>query len=222
VNINVPAVLLNGVCVYDMRTREYIKTEAIERLSRSFLFETLSDFGISGFAYTFENGGVAYYYENLDTEIRKSFHDERSGRYGRVYKQIGSFNELCEKNLVYFSAYGDYAALAPVYKKLKADASLRIEFYHNIYSIHNENFWFLEVCAAAASKYNGVMYLRKAYDFSRVVSFGDNLNDLPMFQASDEKYAVANAKPEVKENAASVIKSSEEDGVAKWLEENIL
>ena len=42
-------------------------------------------------------------------------------------------------------------------------------------------------------------------------------NDLPLFQAADESYAVANAVPELKAAASGIIPSNEEDGVARWL-----
>ena len=50
--------------------------------------------------------------------------------------------------------------------------------------------------------------------------FGDGKNDISMFRAADECYAVANAVEELKEIATGVILSNNEDGVAKWLEEN--
>lgn len=219
VKLSVPAVLLNGVSVYDTQRQEYLKVEILDHSILGSLFKTLVDFNISGFVYTYENGDIAHYYENLDTEIRKSFHDDRSGKYGRVYTQVGSFSELCNKDIAYFSTCDDYKLLAPVYEKLKASNRLHIEFYKDIY--HAE-FWYFEVCAATASKYNAVLYLKEIYGFDRIVSFGDNLNDLPLFQASDESYAVSNAKAEVKEKATAVIGSNEDDGVAKWLEERKL
>jgi hydroxymethylpyrimidine pyrophosphatase-like HAD family hydrolase len=48
------------------------------------------------------------------------------------------------------------------------------------------------------------------------------LNDLPLFAACDECYAMANAAQEVKDRATAVIGSNDDDGVAKWLEENYL
>ena len=50
--------------------------------------------------------------------------------------------------------------------------------------------------------------------------FGDNLNDLTMFEESDIKIAVGNAVPELKELADFVALPNENDGVAKWLAEN--
>ena len=43
------------------------------------------------------------------------------------------------------------------------------------------------------------------------------MNDLPMFEISDEAYAVANAVDELKAAATGIIESNEDDGVAKWL-----
>lgn len=50
--------------------------------------------------------------------------------------------------------------------------------------------------------------------------FGDAVNDISMFEAADECYAMENAVPELKAIATGVIGSNNEDGVARWLEEN--
>ena len=47
--------------------------------------------------------------------------------------------------------------------------------------------------------------------------FGDNFNDIGMFMQAAQSYAVATAKPEVKQNAAHVIEGFESDGVLKVL-----
>ena len=64
------------------------------------------------------------------------------------------------------------------------------------------------------------MKLKKIAGCDRVVAFGDALNDLPLFQASDECYAVANAVRELKAAATGIIASNNEDGVVRWLERN--
>ena len=53
-----------------------------------------------------------------------------------------------------------------------------------------------------------------------MVAFGDNLNDLSMFEAADVKIAVGNAKEELKDAADIVIGTNSEDGVAEWLRNN--
>ena len=62
---------------------------------------------------------------------------------------------------------------------------------------------------------------RMAQEIRMVISFGDAVNDLPMFEASDECYAVANAVDELKAAATGIIESNVDDGVAKWLLEHV-
>lgn len=68
-----------------------------------------------------------------------------------------------------------------------------------------------------ASKYNGILKLKDILGCDRIVSFGDAVNDIPMFRISDECYAVGNAVPELKAVATGVIGDNESDSVALWL-----
>lgn len=96
---------------------------------------------------------------------------------------------------------------------------MSMTMYQDIYS---KDLWYLEIFSAKASKYNATKYLRKEYDFEHVICFGDNLNDLPLFSASDFKIAVDNAKDEVKAAADFICASNVNDGVAKWLSNELL
>lgn len=55
-----------------------------------------------------------------------------------------------------------------------------------------------------------------------IVSFGDDLNDMEMLQICGTGVAVSNALMEVKNIADAVTLSNDEDGVAYWIERNIL
>lgn len=71
-----------------------------------------------------------------------------------------------------------------------------------------------------ATKANAISELKSMWSCDRVVSFGDAINDIPMFQIADECYAVANAVESLKKIATGIIESNDNDGVAKWLKEN--
>lgn len=62
--------------------------------------------------------------------------------------------------------------------------------------------------------------LKELWNCDRVVSFGDAMNDIPMFRISDECYAVSNAADELKALATGIIGANEENGVAQWLKEH--
>jgi len=219
VNLNVPIILNNGASIYDTVKCENVRNEIIDSQAVEGLFKTLKNYDITGFAFTFEGGELQFYYENLDDEHRKAFHDERSGTYGRIYRQVESFSELASRDVIYFSTCDAHERLLPVYEVLRGDSRLRVEFYRDVY---HESYWYLEICSQTASKYNAVMHLRQTYGFDNVVSFGDNLNDLPLFEASDVRIAVENARQEVKDAADVICGANYDDGVAKWLEKNVL
>jgi hydroxymethylpyrimidine pyrophosphatase-like HAD family hydrolase len=53
----------------------------------------------------------------------------------------------------------------------------------------------------------------------RVICFGDNDNDLSMFEVADESYAPANATDAIKSAATAVIGHHDEEGIAHFLRE---
>jgi hydroxymethylpyrimidine pyrophosphatase-like HAD family hydrolase len=157
-------------------------------------------------------------YENTSSPNAENFIKERVTKYGKRFDRVDDFSEY-KTDVIYYSLSDTEEKLRGVYDLLCTDKTLRTEFYRDVY---NKNYWYLEVSSAAASKSHAVKKLRDSYNFNKVVSFGDNLNDLPMFEASNECYAVANAHEEVMRRAASVIKSNTDNGVAQWLEKNFI
>lgn len=59
-------------------------------------------------------------------------------------------------------------------------------------------------------------------EMAQVAAFGDDHNDIAMLNACGRGIAVANAIDEVKAAADELTFSNEEDGVARWIEQNIL
>ena len=81
-----------------------------------------------------------------------------------------------------------------------------------------------ETSSAYASKGNGLRKLMQVLGIPKeaVLVFGDNGNDIDMFHAAGYSAAVGNALPEVQAEADFVCKTNDEDGVAKFLEEQLL
>lgn len=57
---------------------------------------------------------------------------------------------------------------------------------------------------------------------SKTVSFGDDLVDIAMLCKSGRGVAVANANPDVLNIADEICPSNNDDGVAQWIEDNLL
>ena len=93
----------------------------------------------------------------------------------------------------------------------------------NLYTAVSENFLCM-VMNKNAKKEIGVKRVAEHFDFvnDEIVSFGDDYNDVGMIGACGTGVAVENAIAEAKNAAKHVCGSNENDGVAKWIEENIL
>ncbi|QOP44892.1 HAD-IIB family hydrolase [Sulfurimonas paralvinellae] len=82
--------------------------------------------------------------------------------------------------------------------------------------------YFLTILHKDADKSHGIKSVSEAvgFDLDKLTVFGDNLNDIGMFELANRSVAVANAQEDVKEKADIVLEhTNDEDGVARYLEE---
>lgn len=214
VSMNIPAVLMNGVCLYDTQNRRYTRVNYIGQAQAEALCGVVHEYSLSGFLYFINDNKLSTCYENVTSPNAIAFMTERIEKFGKIFTKTEDFSALELERAVYYSVSDREDKLRPAYEALCRAAGLHIEFYRDIY---NADFWYLEVCSDKASKKNAVMQLRRDFGFAHVVCFGDNLNDLPMFEACDERYAVENAHSDVKIKADAVIRPNYDDGVARFL-----
>ena len=215
--INVPIVLMNGVLIYDIEHDEYIRVSKIFPEAVITIVKEINKFEISGFMYELNNGKFMTYHEFFRQQPIPEYLEKRAVSYKSICVPNG-FSSISPDNIVYFTLINTQERLQPLHDALVvAQPDLNLAFYKNIYS---EDMWFLEIFSKDASKKNAIIYLKETFGFERVVGFGDNHNDLPMFQICDIRVAVDNAITEIKEAADFVCDTNDNDGVAKWLKNN--
>lgn len=75
-----------------------------------------------------------------------------------------------------------------------------------------------------ATKLNGIKTLSEHFniDLSEVAAFGDDFNDVEMLRECGIGVAMSNAISECRDVAKYVCGDCDENGVAKWIEENVL
>lgn len=212
--INVPCILMNGVSIYDIRNKSYIKSEFIDPADSAEILRSFEKHGVHCFMYRIEDGLLICYYSELTTKVMQSFAEVRKHEYKKPFVQC-RLADRADGCTVYFTTTGPYEELLPVKEEVERLPGVDIAFYLDVYN----GAWYLEIFSHRASKSNGIRFIRERYGFERVVAFGDNLNDLPMFEQADVKIAVGNAREEVKTAADIVIGTNDRDGVAEWLKE---
>lgn len=156
--------------------------------------------------FTYHISGAA---QSAFLETRLGVHDTH-----RRAREISNPARALDGDVYYFACIDEAEKLRPVYEALRS--KYRCFYSRDIYS---GEFW-LEVLSKTASKAAAALRLKEMLGCDRLVCFGDETNDIPLFQIADECYAVGNAAEELKQLATAVIGTNEEDGVARWLCEN--
>jgi HAD superfamily hydrolase (TIGR01484 family) len=75
-----------------------------------------------------------------------------------------------------------------------------------------------------ATKWNAIKRLSQYYqiEIKNTIAFGDDYNDLEMVKNCGIGVAMNNGISEIKNKAKYICGNNNEDGIAKWIEENIM
>ncbi|MCL2773190.1 MAG: Cof-type HAD-IIB family hydrolase [Oscillospiraceae bacterium] len=153
-----------------------------------------------------ENGRLNFYLKTRENDKRLRPVNNYSEFFAGDIHGIGFFGNTAEE-------------LQKILEILKLNEHFTYHIQKDTYQDENGGtIYWLEIMRFDATKDAGVKKVQRLVGADKIVCFGDNINDIPMFNVSDEKYAVENAISEVKDIADCVIGSNDEDGVAKWLE----
>lgn len=212
---NLPLIIYNGTFIVNGATGKIIHKNTFNQSQVELVKKVMEDNQIKPMVYAIvnEKERVTIINDNLHDGV-KHYLSNRQNDY-RI-NLTTDYLSLYQGEVFYFTVIGDYEDLEPAYKVLKDYPDYNITFQQEIY---RDEYW-LEIMPKAASKASAILKLKELLNCDEVVSFGDAINDLPMFKISNRCYAMANAVEPLKQAATAVIKSNDEDGVAHWLNEN--
>lgn len=213
-DIRLPSVHLNGVLIYDRSRRSYIDCTAMETAAALDVMRILKDFDRMSFVYKFDKDcGINVEFERLSNEVERNFFEVRKDTDYKSFCQTPEITVSDDDRVIYFTMVDRYERLLPICEEICRVPNVKATLYRDNYT----DMFFLEVFSSRATKAAGVLRLKEMIGADRVVTFGDNLNDLEMLRTSDFGVAVGDAVDEVKKEADLIIGNSYEDGVAEYL-----
>lgn len=214
VHFRVPLVLMNGVLLYDFETKRILDSCIWEGNTADDVLRICISGGKTPLLYRVINGKMDISFKKLTSEGENIFYRDRAALFPESFRQV---EQYITEGTVYYSMQDRCELLEPIRDKLTALPDVECVLYKDTYL---ENNWYLEIFSKHAGKGNGTKKLRERLGVNRVVAFGDNLNDLPMFKAADIACAVANGEDITRNAADFVVLSNEEDGVAKFIRQD--
>ncbi len=211
----IPWILQNGAVLYDPAAKRILHAAVIEPNAFLRAIRLFRRHGLNGFVYCVSDGVLQCCYDELSTEDMRQFYQERKDRYEKPFRQIESLEQLAFADAVFCSLHATRDRMQPIADALQSNPDLSIAYYQDVY---RTDIWYLELAAADATKWHGVERLRSLLQPRTITGFGDNHNDLPLFQACDRRIAVSNAADALKAAADLVIGTNLENAVARYLQ----
>jgi len=216
-NIQLPVITYNGAFIVNHDSGDIIRGFTMEHEKFSFILSYANEHNLYPLVYTLIDGvEQVMWIRNHETPGINSYLNVR--RNDRRLMGVASWRELAQGQVYYVTFIGTQSELTPLAAIVESETGYSSVFSKDIYS---DDYW-LEIYDGQASKAAGLRWLRDHFGFSRVICFGDNLNDIPMFGAADEAYAVSNANHELKHVAKGIIGSNEENGVIEFIKKSYL
>lgn len=208
-----PIIMLGGVLLYDLYRRRILHSCDMNTATVSAVLHAFRDLGRHTMLYRRRGNEVHIFYTELNAEEEPFIH--RTTRDGRTFDQyFHRVPYLKSTPAIFFSCQDTRARQEELAARLEGIPGIRVILYADTY--HEDN-WFVEICRDDADKGSAARRLCQRVGADRMVVFGDNHNDIPLFREADLALCVANGSEEAKAVADRVIPSNTEEGVAEYL-----
>jgi len=216
INVKIPVILNNGVFVYDPLSESYLLEHYLPKDIIQEIIDYYFKLDLNPILYGLNNRNESkiHYLKAVNPSEVYYFNKRIENKDPRLVKvPILDINAL---KIFEINVIGTKKELDPIYNYITGRFQASVHYTEHIYC---RGYWWLEITHPEATKKRAIEYLMKFLNVENVVCFGDSSNDISMFEISDEKYAVANAIPLLKEMASGVLESNENNGVALFLEQ---
>lgn len=210
-NFNIPAVMMNGVFLTDVGTKEQKFVNTMPNEVAEKVIEVFRKNGRPPMVFSYNGEYIETEFTAIKNEYERQFIAKRQQLYRR-FEQVEDYT--LKGNTIYVNGIDLKDTMQRIADDLKKVEGVEFSHYLDTYSGDK---YFVEVYSKAAGKWNSIKRLKEMYGFDRVVAFGDNANDVEMLQNADVAVVVGNAQPIAREVADIVIDTNDNDGVAKYL-----
>jgi len=221
IEIQLPVICFNGAFLSCFKTGDHHIVNAMKPDVARDVFECFADFDCIPFISTYTGSRENVYYNSATNAGMQWYVDDRFIRKDPRSQRTDDLTCAFNDEVVCMTVINRKEILDDLEVELIGRFSGQIEIHHfeNQYS---PGWYWLTVHDVRATKGQAISSLKEMCGLqeSRVVVFGDNINDVKMFLAADHAIAVENATDEIKSHANEVIGSHLEDGVVNYLLEN--
>lgn len=210
---NVPYIVMTGAATFNPASLTYNNIVAlnVEKVAEAaYIF---ASYDVNPFFYHLDDRNMlTAFHAPAMTPLERRFYEERTNSALKHF----TFNPILPQGGKYplIFAIGETEKIEPLADEFRMTGNFQVSFYPDLTAEGNS---MIELFATGVSKALATTLVAGQTGVERIVAFGDNLNDLSLFEVADVAVAVANAHPEVRRVADIVIGSNDEDSVARFI-----
>ena len=218
VNMQLPAVVMTGAALYDLQTRNYSRVCTLSAETVQKLIHLYRKHEVATFIYTIEGDMLQVYHIGVLNDFERQFMELRAGTPFKTF-HVPPHGEsqlpMSTDNTILLFSVQPWQRAYSLYEEIcRNSVACTPLCYHDAFG---PDWGELEVFGPQTSKAAAVEAIASITGAGRIVAFGDNVNDMPLFALADEKIAVSGAIDSLKAVATDVIGSNADDAVASFI-----
>jgi Cof subfamily protein (haloacid dehalogenase superfamily) len=216
-DINMPILCHNGTFIYDPKSKKFINRFLLPDESLSSIIEIAVSYELTPFVYTLKNNAAHVYHAKPKNKASKLYLKDRLTAFDNRFIKDENYQKYKQEDCFFISILGTFNKMEHIYNILKSQDNIAVSLTQDAY---HYNSWWVEIMPKKSGKGSALQYLRNLYKPEKIVCFGDNYNDITMFEEADYGVCVNNAVADLKNIANEIIGSCNDSSVAKYIERN--
>ena len=213
VKLNVPLVMMNGVIIYDPTENKVVSSADIPRSAAEKVLGVFEKHGKAPMLYYPDGNKINIYFSDLNNNYQQDYINLRNESGIKHFHYSEKLRIM--DHLIYIVTLDPREELQEIYEEITKIDGVNCMFYSDNYT----GCYFLEVLSSEVNKGTAASFVKDYNKNKKMIAFGDNLNDIPLFEAADEAYAVSNGHERLKAIADGVIGDNNSDAVATFIYE---
>ncbi|WP_432403129.1 HAD family hydrolase [Wukongibacter sp. M2B1] len=216
--LRMPIIGGNGAYITDYKTGKHLVVNNISSEISLEILDIIQRHNCNPFISCYDGRKNNLYYKEADNYGMKWYLEDRKKAKDKRLRQLKVIEEALDDRVISFIIMEKKENLVELTNYLNENYSELLEI-HAMENQYSPGWYWLTILDKRATKRQAIKTLMELENLEgyETIVFGDNVNDMHMFEGADRAIAVNNAKAELKDRATEIIGENQQDSVVNFI-----